>query len=290
MTPDWSATLRTIVLTEVYQAAHVPFTTLLSCGNVLKLPNPVNMNQTRMRCLDSSWFVTYKADGTRCLWVSAVYMGMHFVLTLNRCCEMEILSSSPSDHPAGIIYALDCEAVEGSLICHDILISERVPVLFRAFAKRLKLLYMLRSYPELPQPKSFFPCGQVNMVPGIRDGLIFVHSQDKFQTGKTDTIIKWKPLNEISVDLLVTKDLEVLMSSGGKLIPFARSIVEYKLLLSECCEHIVEFNFAEGAWYPCSIRADKSTPNDAFVVKETEESVLQPIHKEALFRVCLQIP
>lgn len=290
MQPDWSASLRTIVLTELYQAAHVPFSTLLSCGNVLKLPHPVNMNHNRLRLLDSSWFVTYKADGTRCMWICAVYMGRQFVLTLNRCCEMQILHSAPSDLSPGIIYALDCEAVEGSLICHDILISERVPVLFRAFSKRLKLLYMLRSHPELPQPKSFFPCGQVEMVPNMGDGLIFVHSQDKFQTGKTDSIIKWKPLNEISVDLLVTGEMKVFMSSGGKLVPFGRSIVEFELPLSDCRECIVEFNFAEGAWYPCRIRTDKSTPNDAFVVKETEESVLDPIHKDALFHVCLQIP
>ena len=102
---SWTNTLRSIIITDVYQAMQVPFQAHLYPAEVLKLPHPVNMTRQRLSALDSGWFVTYKADGVRYLWIRAVYLGRMFDITINRRCEMNILQNKASDVESGIYFA-----------------------------------------------------------------------------------------------------------------------------------------------------------------------------------------
>ena len=286
----WIDTLRFIVLTDVYQAMQVQFQAHLYPAEVLKLPHPVNMTRQRLSALGSGWFVTYKADGVRYMWLRAVYMGRVFDITINRRCEMNIIQDNPSGNmEPGIYFALDCELVGTDFTCHDVLIFDRVPVLFRAFAKRIKILYMLRDQKDLPQPKSFYPCSQIQMVPDIGNGYIFVHCTDKFQTGKSETMIKWKPLHDISIDMLVDNQLRPMMSSAQGHIPFTDTIGNGTLALDACKNKIVEFKYKDEAWVPIRVRDDKNTANDAYVIKETVLSAHEPILYDQLLSKCNSI-
>ena len=286
---SWTNTLRSIIITDVYQAMQVPFQAHLYPAEVLKLPHPVNMTRQRLSALDSGWFVTYKADGVRYLWIRAVYLGRMFDITINRRCEMNILQNKASDVESGIYFALDCELVDSQFTCHDVLIFDRVPVLFRAFSKRIKILYMLRDKDDMPQPKSFYPCSQIQMVPDAGDGYIFVHCTDKFQTGKSETMIKWKPLHDISIDMLVDNQLRPMMSSAQGHIPFTDTIGKGQLTLDECKDQIVEFKYKDSAWVPVKVRDDKNTANDAYVIKETVLSAHEPILYDQLLSKCTSI-
>ena len=287
----WKSTLKSLVMTSAYQAMQVPFIGHVMCPSILKLPNPINMTASRLAALDSGWFVTYKADGTRCLWVRAVFMGLCFDITVNRCCEMKIIRcEAPAQNAgSGICYMLDCELVDGVFVCHDVLIYERVSVMYRAFSKRIKVLYMLRDHKDMPQPKSFFPCSQIQMVPTLGDGYIFVHETNMFQTGKTDTIIKWKSVSDISIDLLVDTSGNAMMSSQHGNIMFQGQIAEFDLSMQDCKGHIAQFNYRDSAWFPTRIRDNKNTANDAYVVQETVSSVEQPILHEGLIARCQSI-
>lgn len=285
----WPSTIRTLILTEIYQTMQIAFHSYVSSSDVLKLPNPVNMNAARLAELGSSWFVTFKADGVRCLWVRAIVRQTAVELTINRKCQITSIKVIDHHKPEveGIIHALDCELVDGKYICHDVLIFDRVPVLFRAFEKRINVLYLLHDRQDLPQPKSFYPCSQIDMVPYLGDGYVFISSFDKFETGKTESIVKWKPPQDISIDLLV-KDTSVLMASNTGLVSFSGSLTEYELSLKDCNGHVVEFTFCStsSCWYPYRIRYDKSIPNNAFVVQETIQSLQSPILLDRLVARC----
>lgn len=285
----WRNTLRALVMSSAYQAMQVPFVTYATCTNILKLPHPVNMTSTRLAALDGSWFVTYKADGTRCLWIRASFMGVSVDVVLNRCCEMRIIHCDAQEsNMSGICYMLDCEQVDDVFVCHDVLIYERVSVMYRAFSKCIKMLYMLREHGDMPQPKSFFPCSQIQMVPKIGDGYIFVHASNMFQTGKTESIIKWKDLRDISIDLFIDVSGNVMMSSQQGHTKFQGKIGQSDLI-SECKGHIMEFKYDDSTWIPTRIRHDKNTANDAYVVQETVMSAEQPILLGDLIAKCHMI-
>ena len=235
--------------------------------------------------------MTYKADGTRCLWIRASFMGISVDIVLNRCCEMRIIRCDPQPQmdTCGIYYMLDCELVDDVFVCHDVLIYERVSVMHRTFAKRIKMLYMLREQKDLPQPKSFYPCSQVQMVPKLGDGYIFIHASNMFQTGKSESIIKWKDLGDISIDLLVDMSGNVMMSSQQGNTKFQGEIRSSDLSMSDCRGHIVEFKYNNSAWIPTRVRFDKNTANDAYVVQETVMSAERPISLEELIAKCNMI-
>ena len=299
--PDWTLALKEYVTVEIFRLCNVPFAQLLPARTLLRLPCPVNLNQARLKLLSNEFFVTHKYDGVRYLVLQVLFGGKLYLLSMDRRCKVEILSTTAVSGPNGIHYALDCEFVsikgEGRFVAHDVLIFDSIPVLFRDFSRRLKYIYKLRNNTlGLPTCKSFFQCSDLGMlVDRVNenlpkcDGYIFIHSTSKFEAGTCDTIYKWKDMQDISVDLFVGSKQEVSMSRCGELVPFTHSVIEYELPLAECGGKVVEFCFDGSAWFPALIRDDKSTPNDTYVVSETIKSARQPITLEHLVAQCSKI-
>ena len=267
----------------------VPYSSCMSNDSILKLPNPINISRSRLNSLSRDWFVTTKVDGVRYLWVECVFAGQRFKVCIDRSRQFEILASIDcGEEKNGIIFALDTEFVNGAFVCHDVFVWDEVPVLFRDFSRRMKFMYNLREMDGMPCCKSFFPVSQIKMVPGAEpsDGYIFVHATNKFETGKSTTVLKWKPENLISIDLYFDREGKAWCSCKGGKQEFSHEIGEPCLPMSEIADKVVECFLVEGRWCPQKIRTDKSTPNDAHVVNETIKSREKPVTLSALHSKC----
>lgn len=256
---------------------------------ILRLTNPLNMDHVRLKEMSIEWFVTKKCDGKRALVVILIFSKTRFKLTIDRQCKINIISHTPTnDTNDGIEFAFDCEHMhDGKYICHDVLVYERVSVLFRDFCQRLKYIYKLKELVDMPIPKKFYPVSAIKMISeGDSDGYIFIHCNAQFTPGQSNCILKWKPLNRISIDLFVSENLNIQAISKGQYVPFTQTICEYELSLHECKGRITEFFFDGKAWFPALIRDDKNVPNNLHVVIETVRSAKAPVSRAQLFQTC----
>ena len=287
----WEAALRDYVVIEIYRLMGMDWQSLCFGPCLLRMTNPVNIDHERLKNLTSEWFVTLKCDGHRLLLVVVSFSGRRYKVSLDRSCNFDIIENlviTEHDKHNGIEFALDCEKIEHNLICHDVLVFERVPVLFRDFCRRLKYIYKVVEYPFLPKSKKFFPIGNIDMVKDDTksDGFIFIHCNFQFTPGQSSQLLKWKPMNRISIDLFVKQDRKVYAVSKGQYVQFSQPIREYELSLEECADQIIEFFFDGSAWFPALIRSDKNTANNLHVVIETVRSAQQPVTRDELVNKC----
>jgi len=266
--------LEKLVVAEVSRICGIDFETLLpSRPAVLRLSNPVNITREMLRDLDAAdYLVTMKCDGTRVVYVVLTAWGCTYHVKLDRKCKFTLVSERAAEATEceGLHYVLDCEEMPNAkLICHDVLLFEDVPVLFRPFVQRLKYLYKLREYPTMPQPKRFQPLEQLSTIKideGDCDGLIFLALQGTFTPGLSQDILKWKPIEKISIDMLVTKK-GAMVRNEGTLVAFdaVTGLDEVQRGL------IYEFFFdsSRSLWFPGHVREDKSQPNSLYVAQQT---------------------
>jgi hypothetical protein len=172
-----------------------------------------------------------------------------------------------------------------------VLVFDKVPVLYRPFGQRLKYLYKLRDMDRsmFPTCKPFYPLCHIDMVvlDDTSDGYIFIHVNNVFESGASTTILKWKPQECISVDLLVDSAGKLWMQQKmDRFEQFRGTVCEFELRLADCVNKVVEFSNSSSGWFPYRIREDKHTPNSSHVVQETVESASDPVSKEMLFRQC----
>lgn len=282
--------LRSFLHMELSRIMQIPFHRTIHTRE-LKLMNPINLTEQRVSALSSSWLCTAKYDGTRTLYVVANFQGYLWKCTLTPRGELTILDKTEDEENDAVCYVLDCEQMHDRCVCHDVLVWDKCPVLFRDFSRRLKYIYKLRDppFPGMPECKSFYPAANISMVDQSEgtDGIIFIHTCARFEVGKSQQVLKWKPLTAISIDLFVKSDGSLMMSDVGETsVRFTEPVCEFELPLVECLGNVVEFSYCDQGWFPYRIRYDKIRPNSSHVVKETISSIMQPVTYEQIVATC----
>lgn len=123
------------------------------------------------------------------------------------------------------------------------------------------------------------------------DGLIFQPAKEKYCTGVSPEVLKWKPLSLNSVDFR----LKIVTETGVGILP--RKVghlyvgglkTPYGVLpkltkqLKELDNAIIECKFDNGQWIFMRQRVDKSFPNSHNTADSVYKSINKPVTKERL--------
>lgn len=111
------------------------------------------------------------------------------------------------------------------------------------------------------------------------DGLIFTPGKSPYRKLIEDrSILKWKPLEQLTIDLLVSHSSKTLMDSSGRVIDLPTDFEELK----DDDGQVVEFNYIDGKLNKIRVRDDKTRGNGPIVVDQTLKLIRDPITAEVL--------
>ncbi|XP_055681575.1 mRNA-capping enzyme [Lutzomyia longipalpis] len=122
------------------------------------------------------------------------------------------------------------------------------------------------------------------------DGLIFQPSLDPYQTGQSNEVLKWKPLELCSVDFKlkiaeesgmgILKRKVGLLYVGQLTAPFAQ--IKYTKVLKDLDNKIIECKFENNNWVFMRERTDKSFPNSYTTAVNVCNSIKNPVTTQML--------
>lgn len=123
------------------------------------------------------------------------------------------------------------------------------------------------------------------------DGLIFQPAKEKYCTGVSREVLKWKPLSLNSVDFR----LKIVTESGVGIVPRKvghlyvgglktpyGTINKISRQLRDLDNAIIECKFENGQWVFMRQRTDKSFPNSFDTAESVCKSICKPVTKEIL--------
>lgn len=122
------------------------------------------------------------------------------------------------------------------------------------------------------------------------DGLIFQPANEKYCTGLSPEVLKWKPLSLNSVDFrlkIVTESGTGILSRkigqlyvGGLNVPYG--VIKFTKQIKDMNNSIIECKFENGQWVFMRERTDKSFPNSVNTADSVCKSIKNPVTKERL--------
>jgi len=159
------------------------------------------------------------------------------------------------------------------------LIKEREP-----FSVRVKYFW------DVTQSKSLLGEKFSKQLSHEPDGLIFQPAKEKYCTGVSKEVLKWKPLSLNSVDF----KLKIVTESGVGILP--RKIghlyvgglkrpygtIKITKYMRDLDNAIIECKFENGQWVFMRQRIDKSFPNSVKTAESVYKSIKKPVTKERL--------
>ena len=286
----------------------------------IALPHPRNVTRASLGAVTGdrgAWLVAPKIDGRRALIVRARVFGDEFVVELDRRLVATVLSPSgpgttgllapngpsgpngPGSNgplapkgPSGpngpstdeVRVVVDAELCGGVYHVHDVFVLGGVQTHTLKFATRLDLVEEAISELGVASvvAKTFVPLGsEIARTAVATDGFILSHSAAPATFGSDPWVLKWKPAERCTVDLLVERKKcgahysrrATARTSNGR-----RALAEFDAAIFQgTLPCIFEFAMRGGKWEPVLRREDKSTANTDFVVEQTLVAVNEAI-------------
>ncbi|KAL6433230.1 hypothetical protein ACFW04_006444 [Cataglyphis niger] len=289
---------------------------------------PVSMDVDNLMLLHTKPYrVSWKADGTRYMMLvqgdGEVYFidrdnsvfevnGLKFphVRDINRCLrdtlmdgEMVIDKDKGKDIPRYLVY--DVIMYDGQDVSKLMFHPDRYSIIEnKIIAGRLKAMkegrLLKEREPFSVRVKYFWDVTLSKDLLGEKfakqlshepDGLIFQPAKEKYCTGVSPEVLKWKPLSLNSVDFR----LKIVTETGVGILP--RKVghlyvgglkTPYGVLskltkqLKELDNAIIECKFDNGQWIFMRQRIDKSFPNSHSTADSVYKSINKPVTKERL--------
>lgn len=281
----------------------------------IALPHPRNITRETLAVVSSEramWLAAPKLDGRRALLVRARVFGDEFVVDLDRKLTPTVLfgpvrahAKGPNNGPDEIRVVVDAEACGGSYHAHDVFVLGGVQTHTLRFSTRLDLVD--EAIAELGVAgvvrKPFVPLSTFavrretdgreadgreadgsrangrNAVP--TDGLILAHSAAPATFGSDPWVLKWKPPDKCTIDLVVERKKcgvhfsrrVAARTSNGR-----RALAEFDAAaFTGTLPCVFEFAMVGGRWTPIHRREDKATANTEFVVEQTVVAINEAI-------------
>ena len=265
----------------------------------IALPHPRNITRETLAVVSSEramWLAAPKLDGRRALLVRARVFGDEFVVDLDRKLTPTVLFGPVRAHakapggpygPDEIRVVVDAEACGGTYHAHDVFVLGGVQTHTLRFSTRLDLVD--EAIAELGVAgvvrKPFVPLStfavrsESNAVP--TDGLILAHSAAPATFGSDPWVLKWKPPDKCTIDLIVERKKcgvhfsrrVAARTSNGR-----RALAEFDAAaFTGTLPCVFEFAMVGGRWTPIHRREDKATANTEFVVEQTVVAINEAI-------------
>jgi hypothetical protein len=282
----------------------------------IALPHPRNITRETLAVVSSEramWLAAHKLDGRRALLVRARVFGDEFVVDLDRKLTPTVLFGPVRAHakapggpygPDEIRVVVDAEACGGTYHAHDVFVLGGVQTHTLRFSTRLDLVDEAIS--ELGVAgvvrKPFVPlstfavrseageAGEAGEANGSEangrnavptDGLILAHSAAPATFGSDPWVLKWKPPDKCTIDLVVERKKcgvhfsrrVAARTSNGR-----RALAEFDAAaFTGTLPCVFEFAMVGGRWTPIHRREDKATANTEFVVEQTVVAINEAI-------------
>jgi hypothetical protein len=181
-------------------------------------PQPISIERVHFKTLKSNPYVACeKTDGTRVALLAFTFEGKKVTLLVNRSLRMvwTPLNMPKSAHKGTLI---DGELVDKTVMVYDAVYVSGEDVKGYNFLDRLEKLELfvkgimrLAKDPVIIKTKNFVPLNELkdfqnNVVPKLpykTDGLIFTPVNDPVRLGTHETMFKWKPRDENTIDFQV---------------------------------------------------------------------------------------
>uniref|UniRef100_A0A1L8DGW7 mRNA-capping enzyme n=1 Tax=Nyssomyia neivai TaxID=330878 RepID=A0A1L8DGW7_9DIPT len=291
-------------------------------GNGFPGSQPVSMDQTNLKLLhEKPYHVSWKADGTRYMMLirceNEIYffdrdhacfqvenlrfprkgdLGSHLTgtlvdgemvidkvngLSIPRYLIYDVIKYEDDDVGQMPFYPTRLKCIEESIIGprYDALRKGLINKNKEPFSVRHKMFWDVTKARALLAPKF------ASTLSHEPDGLIFQPSLDPYQTGQSNEVLKWKPLELCSVDfkLKIAEESGVgilkrkigLLYVGQLTAHFAT--IKYTKALKDLDNKIIECKFENNMWVFMRERTDKSFPNSYNTAVNVCKSIKNPV-------------
>lgn len=229
-------------------------------------PQPISIERKHFPILKRNRYVVCeKTDGVRYLLVSDP--DRHVAL-VNRSFEQTIVYMNIPKNTILDGELVECRDGRKLFVVHDAVLIKDENISERPLTERLdrakSIVRQVISTPKSPfriVVKTMVPFEEFDTLkkeyPYETDGLVFTPIDEPIRTGTHETMFKWKPRSNITIDFLI-RGRELYIQERGNLIKKCE-------LYGPCdCpdESIIECEYGEVGWQFLKRRTDKSYPNN----------------------------
>ena len=271
-------------------------------------PQPSSVERRHFKLLKSSEYVVCeKTDGVRHVCLCAKFQNRSYSVLINRALDVHIVSiSMPRAAMDGTILdgelvktkegrwnfiVYDTVLINGENCSDDNLVDrlEKIKIFTKKIIKMKKDPFVIKPKKMyvLPEFKTFMDDIYPNM-PYTTDGLIFTPVNEPVKVGTHDTMFKWKPTDQNTVDFQLKRHScawGLYLQERGKIhyaseIPFTKVKKEFVHMLIE--DNIVECKYMSSNkslswWKPIGVRTDKYHPNNKRTLTRTMVNIEEDI-------------
>ena len=246
-------------------------------------PQPVSIERRHFQILKKNEYVVCeKTDGVRHLLVSTLFGDKKMSIIFNRAFDMTVVPlNMPKSAYKGTV--LDGELVGGTFLVYDAVTVSGTSVKDLNLHKRIESaeslvngILKMKTDPIVTKVKKFynlkkykeFITDYLPTVPYMIDGLVFTPVNDCVKSGTHETMFKWKPKINNTIDFQFKKFEN---KWGLHVIEKGRLVFETELSFARVPEWITEDCIAECQymcdehprwWKPMNLRTDKTHPNN----------------------------
>lgn len=309
---NWSVVHNTALYDSILVFFHTSWGTLRN-GRIPPFfpgPQPVSIERVHFKTLKSSpYVVCEKSDGVRNTLVCIEFEGKRAAVLINRAMEMRFVSMSfPKSAQKGTI--LDGELVGDTFMIYDSVIVGGEDVRNLNFIQRIlsaekfvKGTMKLSKDPIKIKTKTFFPLEnfksfQKDFLPKLdykTDGLVFTPVKDPIRIGTHETMFKWKPRDQNTIDFQLKwrgNKWGLYIQEKGSL--FFESEITPNMIHEDFAEWLIEDAIVECQymfedtpiwWKPIGIRPDKTFPNSRRTFYRTLVNIKEDIQMDEFARL-----
>lgn len=242
-------------------------------------PQPVSVERRHFTQLKKrNYVVCEKTDGVRHVMMCFTYQDKNMCIITNRNLDMYLvnLRIPTSAYESKVI--LDGEIVKSHegrwmFMVYDIVIPGNFPERFKTADKIVSKIMNVSKNIFVVKLKKFFKLKQFSELQDVKfpyhvDGYVFTPEDEPIKVGTHETMFKWKPLIQNTIDFQMKKRPN---SDNWGMYLQEKGVLMYENEISpdECPpEFMVEDLIAEcmyvpehQSWFPIKIRDDKNFPN-----------------------------
>lgn len=244
-------------------------------------PQPVSIERKHFSILKKNeYMVGLKNDGERFALCMFEYKGKYLSCLLDRKGSCYLFQATATKQAfSGTL--VDCELVDNTLYVLDVIKICGRDVHKMNFTSRLKesetLISCIKSIKHnfTIQKKEFVNLNHFNKLQDNdkidTDGYIFVPEKEEVQTGTHNTMFKWKPRLQNTVDFALMGNKSYLQN-GGKLtwVKIKMKTDQLNCNIPKDQHIVVECEYVgEKHWKVLKVRSDKTLPNSHYTYKKT---------------------
>ncbi len=246
-------------------------------------PHPVSIERKHFPLLTQNRYVVCeKTDGTRFFLVCVKFKESKYAVFVNRAMDMYTIRVSM---PANTI--IDGELIEDRFIIYDGIIINGEYIGDLNFIERLKHTECVTKAPPIPgiklKMKTMWNLSQFKELYNKKfdyeiDGYIFTPVDEPIRMETHETMFKWKPLDRITMDFIVTNSkLYVWDRKHGYIYIQDCDYSQYEGKIIEC-----KLNESK-QWSLVKVRNDKTFPNNRRTYLRTLANISENIKPEEFF-------